>query len=268
MPDVYANVTAVAPAVLASLAEVIELRAADLQQRRLREAYFREIAFPEQARVVEVGCGPGPVARALAGWPGVGAVVGVDPSPFFLERARELAAGIANLRFVEGDARSLPLEPGSADVLVFHTTLCHVPEPETALAEACRVLAPGGWLAVFDGDYAAATCALGASDPLQACLDAAFEFLVHDRFLVRRLARLVAAAGFRVGELRSHGYVESPGGGYLLRMIERGADVLAATGRLGKDAAAALAAEAQRRSREGEFFGHIAYASLLAQKPV
>ena len=43
------------------------------------------------------------------------------------------------------------------DVLVFHTVLCHVPEPEVAIGEAHRVLRAQGCLAVFDGDYATAT---------------------------------------------------------------------------------------------------------------
>ena len=50
-------------------------------------------------------------------------------------------------------------------------------------------------------------------------------------------------------------------------MIERRADVLSSSGRLGPEAGKALVAEAQRRSRAGEFFGHIAYASLIARKP-
>ena len=42
-------------------------------------------------------------------------------------------------------------------MVVFHTTLCHVPGPELALTEASRVLVAGGLLAVFDGDYATTT---------------------------------------------------------------------------------------------------------------
>jgi ubiquinone/menaquinone biosynthesis C-methylase UbiE len=267
VPDVYATIAEADHSVVDSLAEVIELRAADPRQRAIREAYLSEIDFPAGARVLEVGCGPGPVARALAAWPGVGEVVGVDPSPRFLQKARELAADISNLDFVEGDARALPLDDSSFDVVVFHTTLCHVPEPEGALAEALRVLRPGGWLAVFDGDYATTTCALGAIDPLQVCVEAVLDFLVHDRWLVRRLLRLVEDAGFTRLELRSHGYVEAPTGGYMLRIIERGADAMHAAGTIGADAAEALKAEAHRRSDAGEFFGHIAYASVLARRP-
>ena len=268
MPDVYVTIREADPGVVAQLAEILELRAADPQQRELREAYLADIEFPADARVVEVGCGPGPVARALASRPGVSEVVGVDPSPIFLEQGRELARDLPNLTFVEGDARALPFDDDSFDVLIFHTTLCHVPEPERALAESLRVLRRGGFLGIFDGDYATVTCALGASDPLQACADATVEYLVHDRWLVRRLPRLVREAGFEVGPLRSHGYVEAPSsGGYMLAIVDRGADTLVATGRVGAEAAEALKAEARRRSEAGDFFGHIAYASLIARKP-
>ncbi len=249
------------------LVDILELRAADPQQRELREAYFGDIDFPAGARVAEIGCGPGPVSRALASIPGVGEVVGVDPSPIFLAKGRELARNISGLTFIEGDARALPLEDSSFDVLIFHTTLCHVPEPERALAEALRVLRSDGRLGIFDGDYATATCALGDSDPLQACVEACVEYLVYDRWLIRRLPHLVRSAGFEIGRLRSHGYLEAPSsGGYMLAIVDRGADTLVATGRLGVDAAEALKAEARRRSDEGEFFGHIAYASLIARK--
>jgi hypothetical protein len=61
--------------------------------------------------------------------------------------------------------------------------------------------------------------------------------------------------------------VEAPSsGGYLLAIIDRGADALLAGGRIAAETADALKAEARRRSDAGEFFGHIAYASLIAQK--
>jgi ubiquinone/menaquinone biosynthesis C-methylase UbiE len=268
VPDVYATIAEAEPAVVESLVEILELRAADPQQRAMREAYFAEIDFPPDAKVVEVGCGPGPVARALASWPGVGEVLGVDPSPVFVAKARELARDVAGLAFVEGDGRALPLEDGSFDVVVFHTTLCHIPEPESALAESARVLREDGLLVVFDGDYATVTVARGAFDPLQACAEATVDYLVHDRWLVRRLPRLVREAGFEVVRFGSHSYVEAPSsGGYMLAIIDRGADALVATGKIAGGAAEALKAEARRRSDADEFFGHIAYASVIARKP-
>ena len=268
VPDVYATIAEADPAVVEQLVDILELRAADPQQQELREAYLADVEFPADARVVEVGCGPGPVARALASRTGVGEVIGVDPSPAFLAKGRELARSIPNLAFVEGDGRALPLESDSFDVAVFHTTLCHVPEPELALAEAYRVLGAGGWLAVFDGDYATATCASGDHDPLQACVEACVENLVYDRWLVRRLPKLVQDSGFELVRFRSHGYAEAPSSqGYMLAIIDRGADALLASGRIGVVLAETLKAEARRRSAAGEFFGHIAYASLIARKP-
>jgi ubiquinone/menaquinone biosynthesis C-methylase UbiE len=124
VPDVYATIAEAEPAVVERLTDILELRAADPQQREMRETYLSEIDFLPDARVLEVGCGPGPVARELASRPGVGEVVGVDPSPIFRAKGRALAQHLPNLTFVEGDARSLPLEDGSFDVVVFHTTLC------------------------------------------------------------------------------------------------------------------------------------------------
>lgn len=265
MPDIYATITEADPQVVERIGEILELRAADEQQRTMRDSYLAEIAFPDHARVLEVGCGQGPVARALASSSGIGDVVGVDPSPVFVEKARELAAELASLTFMEGDARALPCDDRSFDVVLFHTTLCHVPRPELALAEAARVLRPEGWLAVFDGDYATTTCASGDHDPLQACADAFVATSVHDRWLMRRAARVVGAAGFDVVSFRSHGYVETPSGHYMLTIVDRGAEALLAAGRITPHAAAALKDEARRRSRAGKFFGHIAYASLIAR---
>jgi SAM-dependent methyltransferase len=197
----------------------------------------------------------------------VGEVVGVDPSPIFVEKARDLSHDLPNLSFVEGDGRALPLEDASFDVVVFHTTLCHVPGPDLALTEASRVLRACGLLAVFDGDYATVTCASGDFDPVQTCAEACVDYLVHDRWLVRRLPKLALAAGFELTGFRSHSYMEAPSSaGYMLAIIDRGADALAASGGIALETADALKAEARRRSDAGEFFGHIAYASLIAQK--
>lgn len=266
MPDLYANINDVAPDLQERLAGVLEERAADARQKDMLHSYLSEIVFPMGARVLEIGCGTGAVTRTLASWPGVAEAVGIDPCATFIAKAKELSTGLSNIFFKVADGRSVSLDEASFDVVVVHTTLSHVPEPEVLLAQACRLLRPGGWLAVFDGDYATATVSTGDADPLNACIDAFRGGFVHDPWLIRRLPAMIAVAGFSVQSTMSHGYVEGPEAGYLFTWIERGAEVLVHNGRIGTDMAAALKAEARRRSEGQEWFGHIAFASVLARK--
>lgn len=266
MPDIYLEVTKAPPQILASLMTALELRAGDPQLRAMLDAYLKDAAL-HGARVLEVGCGTGAITRVIATWPGVSAAVGVDPSPLFVAKAQELARDLPSLRFETADGRSLPFGEGSFDAVVFHTTLCHAPDPKSMLSEAMRVLRPGGCVAVFEGDDAGATLAAHAGDPLAACADAFREQLVHDPWLARRLPALVRAAGFQVECVRSHGYVETLAPGFMLASwVNLGADALVATGRATASAAAELKAEAQRRLSRGDYFGHIAYLSLVGRR--
>ena len=268
MPDIYATITALDPSVLDQLARVLELRATDAQQQRMRAHYFGQIPFPSQARVLEIGCGTGAVTRALATWPEVAAVTGVDPSPALLERARQLSKELPHVTFETGDARSLPLRDDIFDAVVFHTTLCHIPQPSHALAEAFRVLKPGGTLAIFDANYAETTLATDAVDPLQVCAQAAVGIIAFDPWLIPRLKSLVRSAGFELGPFNSYIYDGANPPDYMLTIVDRGADALHSSGRIGHELAAAFKSEARRRVLSGEFFGQITYASLIARKPL
>ena len=86
--------------------------------------------------VLDVGCGEGELARHLPS----GAWRGVDPSSAMLARAPGPA--------VRADARELPFPDRSFDSVALLYVLYHLREPERALAEAHRVLRPGGLLAV------------------------------------------------------------------------------------------------------------------------
>jgi arsenite methyltransferase len=213
MPDVFADINAVPADMIEVVANVLETRAAIASQQQMLKDYLFRISFPPQAHVLEVGCGTGPVCRVLSTWPNVKTVVGIDPSRALLAKARDLSPGLDNISYQEGDGKSLSFDDGTFDVVVLHTLLTHVPEPEKVLSEAARVLKSSGNLAICDGDFSTATLQTGPTDPLQVCTQAFVENFVHDKWLVRRMSALAQDAGFEVQPIRSYGLVEtnSPG---------------------------------------------------------
>ncbi|MCP4008920.1 MAG: class I SAM-dependent methyltransferase [Proteobacteria bacterium] len=100
-------------------------------------------------RVVDIGCGKGEFAAAIAG---LGAQVsGIEPDPVQAASNRN-AKPVPGLDLFEAGAQSLPLESTSQDVLLFRFSLHHIPPalyPEV-LNEAARVLKPGGSLYIME----------------------------------------------------------------------------------------------------------------------
>jgi ubiquinone/menaquinone biosynthesis C-methylase UbiE len=82
------------------------------------------------------------LTRVLARWPNVREVVGVDAAQSLLQRAGEKSADLPNVTFQAADARSLPFADATFDVVVFDSTLVHVPDADRAVAEAFRVMRP------------------------------------------------------------------------------------------------------------------------------
>lgn len=100
-------------------------------------------------KVLDIGSGAGDVALTLAEFVGNdGSVVGVDVNAEILETARSRAetAGITNVEFIAGDARTLDL-PDDFDAIVGRLVLMYMAEPGDALRQLATRLRPGGIVA-------------------------------------------------------------------------------------------------------------------------
>ena len=104
-------------------------------------------------RVVELGCADG---ANFALYPDtVEDVIAVEPEPRFRKRATTAAAAApVPVRVEAGTADALPLDDGSVDVVLASLVLCTVPDQAAALAEARRVLRPGGELRFYEHVHA------------------------------------------------------------------------------------------------------------------
>jgi ArsR family transcriptional regulator len=100
--------------------------------------------------VADLGAGEGTLSQLLA--QRARRVIAVDLSPKMVEFGQELARKheLANLEFRLGDIEEPPIEDASVDLALFSQALHHAEHPPRALAEAFRILRPGGRVLVLD----------------------------------------------------------------------------------------------------------------------
>lgn len=104
----------------------------------------RELLARARGRVLDVGIGSG---ATLAAYPPGVELVGLDPSPHMLPRARARARRLGRaVELVEASAEALPFEDASFQTVVCSHVLCSVSELDETLSEVARVLAPRGEL--------------------------------------------------------------------------------------------------------------------------
>lgn len=121
--------------------------------RPVASEFLAWLGAPPSLRWVDVGCGTGALTEAILATQDPLSVDGVDPSDGFVSFARA-RFGDVRVAFHVGDARSLPLERASRDVVVSGLALNFVPEPAVAVAEFAQVLRRGGTAAAYVWDYA------------------------------------------------------------------------------------------------------------------
>ena len=100
--------------------------------------------------VADLGCGEGYLTVETARW--AKHVTAVDRSSGVLTRARALAERkkLSNITWKKGELEKLPIDTGTMDVALLSQALHHASDPSRALAEAERILKPGGRLLILD----------------------------------------------------------------------------------------------------------------------
>jgi ubiquinone/menaquinone biosynthesis C-methylase UbiE len=137
------------------------------RQNRERNAWAVDMLDVQPGdSVLEIGFGPGLAVELLAELVGDGAVAGIDRSAIMVAAARSriaeaIQAGRADLR--RADVEALPFESGVFARVLTVNSLHHWGDPIAGLREVCRVLRPGGLLAVVEQPHGTPSATLPAA---------------------------------------------------------------------------------------------------------
>lgn len=166
--------------------------------RRLRAWERDQLRLGEAQRLLDIGCGLGEAALALAQDLGEdGEVVGVDVSAEMLRVARAKArAARCRVRFTVGDACALDEPDGCFDVARSERTLQWLADPVAAVAEMARVVRPGGRISLIDTDWSTFAIDVGDDDLAARVREAMRTERGRPSNIGRRLHDLVRNAGF------------------------------------------------------------------------
>ncbi len=265
MTDPFADVDASSSELIGIITTALEVRAADPDMLPVIDAYLDWLDLPEGGLILDIGCGTGGVTRRIADRFGRASVLGIEPSVALTDTARGLAGDRANLEFRVGDGAALGLGDGSADIAILHTVLFHVADPASLVAEATRILRPGGTLVVCDVDFSKAALGLCQGDPLDSCARAFVAGSVTDAWLAGKLKPLAFAAGQTVAHFGTANRVVTDGMGNLV-WVRMASARLVGDGVIGQPLADALEADYMRRAEAGTLYGFLPFVTMIATK--
>ena len=269
--DVFSMTDQLEDEILDVMVERLETRGAHPRFVAMMDDYLNAMSIDEAGEVVDLGCGTGVVARAIARRATFsGRVIGIDLSAYLVKAATRLSAeeGLTEqVRFEAGDTQSLGFENDRFDAAVAHTLMSHVPDPAAVLSEVARLVRPGGAIGVFDSDFTSLSFELeDAEDAAQ--FDALLVASVSKQpRVMRRMPRLTKNAGLRIE--RSFAYVLTEVGRaeFWESSVRSLGALLPKAGAMSQEEADTWVSSQLRASEEGVFFGTSNYYGYVLRRP-
>lgn len=233
--------------------------------------YLDAMEIDAAESVLDLGCGTGVAARAIARRPEFsGRVMGIDISEHLVAAATRLANEDGcekDVEFRAGDSHSLDLRDASFDAVVAHTLFSHVDDPRGVLSEMVRVVKPGGTVGIFDGDYASLTFATEDAAEGKAADELIHSAMVTNPRVMRHMPQLICDAGLELVDAFPYVVAEIGRADFWESAIQSLEKLLPKAGAMTDDQASAWAAGMFRRSTDGTFFGASNYYGYVASKP-
>lgn len=185
--------------------DTIELQYTLPSFRAYKKAVLADLDLRPDSAVADLGSGLGHDVLAIGATVGpTGSCVGVDLSARLVELARaRVPDGLANVSFTVGSADDLDLDESSLDAVKADRLLMHLDEPSRVLAEAYRVLRPGGRMALVEPDCGTVTITSAVRAATRRFTDAWCDGFRHG-WIGRDLPRMARQAGFRDVALSGH----------------------------------------------------------------
>jgi len=269
--DIYQSIGGLPPEAQQRIIDRLEFRGRDPVFVAMREHYLDRMDLGSAKRILDLGCGTGVVTRAIGRRRDFnGEIVGVDLSQALIAAAKGFARdeGLSDrIEFRVGDCHALDDADGSFDAVVTHTLISHVSDPATFIAQAARVTAPGGVIAIFDGDYSSMTFGAGDSDQNAGVVEGILGAAVANPYVMRELPDLLRQNGLEMADFVPELHAEAGEGSFFVNLAEAYVPMAMKAGTIAEKLGPDWLATQRAASEAGTFFAACNYYTYLARKP-